>query len=278
LKKLLDFIVGYLGPPGRARGVLAVYWLLLLVSTHTPELGVGEDANQFGMFQVDKTLHVIAFAGLMFLLWRARLAGARASIFFSAVVAICIAVPYALVDEYTQGWVGREVSASDVVAGLIGIVGMFLVVTAAPPRDRVGRLTIMIRVVTAGFVGAYVLMALAPRGNDWFNRFAHLFFQPWPGIDKAGHFYISVVLTLLLAASAPAGVHRPRLGVFLTILAVGLSGPIIETAQSFTGRGAEMADLYAHQVGLLAAMLGLTAFTVGRALRMRHRDRSHPDG
>lgn len=268
----------YLDSPARARGVLGVYWVLLAIGTHVPDLGVGEDANQWGVFQVDKTLHVLAFAGLCWLLFRARVVGVRASVFLSVLVAAFVAGVYALVDEYTQQWTGREISLSDVVAGLIGIVGVFLVIAAGPPRDRTPRLTAVIRVVTAVMATAVVVVALAPEGNHWVNRLARPFFQPWPGIDKAGHFYVSAVLTLLLAVSFPAGVHRPRLGAFLTILVMGLSGPIIETAQSFTGRGVEMADLYAHQVGLLAAMLGLSVLAVGRAFRTRRRRRSPQDG
>ncbi len=278
MKKFFDFIVKYLDSSSHARGVLAVYWVLLLIGTHTPKLGVGEDANQFGMFQIDKTLHVVAFGGLMFLLFRARLMGVGASLFLSAVAAVCLAVPYALVDEYTQGWVGREVSSSDVVAGLIGIVGVFLMITVPPPRDRVRRVTVVLRYLTVGMIALYICAALVPLDKDWLHRLTQQVYRPWPGFDKAGHFYISAVLTLLLAASAPAGVDRPRLGIFLTILAVGLSGPIIETGQLFTGRSADMTDLYAHQAGLLAGMLGLAVFAVGRALRMRHRDRLHPDG
>jgi VanZ family protein len=274
LKSLLE----YLDPPARARRVLAVYWVLLAIGSHLPNLGLGKDSNQFGVFQVDKTLHVLAFSGLTWLLFRARVAGSRSSWIANAIAAACVAGVYAMVDEYTQRWTGRDLSVSDVVAGMIGIVGVFLILTAPPPRDRASGLTVLIRVVTAGLVMAVVVVALAPQGNHWVNRMARPFFQPWPGIDKAEHFYVSAVLTLLLALSSPAGVRRPRRGVLLTILAVGLSGPIIETAQSFTGRGVEMADLYAHQVGLLAAMLGLAVLAVGRAIRMRRRGRSPQDG
>lgn len=249
-----------------ARRVLLVYWILLAIGTHVPHLGVGEDANQIGFFQVDKTLHVIAFAGLAWLLYRARIAGRSASDVTTALVAACIAVIYALADEYTQGWTGREVSYSDVVAGLVGIVGVFLILTAGPPRAKTGRFTRAMRVLTLVAIVGILVIALVPKGNDWVNGLAQPFFQPWPGFDKAGHFYVSAVLTLMLALSQPAGIHHPRRGLFLSILVMGLAGPIIETAQSFTGRGVEMADLYAHQLGLLAAMAALAMLAVFRAL------------
>ncbi len=255
-----------------------MYWVVLSVSTHLPSLDLGEDNNQFGMFQVDKTLHVLLFGGLMFLLWRARLAGTKAANLLNAFAALCLAVVYALVDEYTQRWAGRDVSMSDVVAGLIGIVGVFLVVTAGPPRDRVGPATVVWRCLAFLAVTFFVMMAIAPWGNDLGHWLTHLFFTPWPGIDKAEHFYASAGLTLLMTLSAPAGVHRPAAGIGLTILVIGLSGPIIETGQSMTGRSVDMADLYAHQVGLLTAMVALMVFPVARAVRMRLRNRSHPDG
>lgn len=254
-----------------------VYWVLLFASTHLPSVDLGEENNPFGVFQVDKTLHVVLFGGLMFLLWRARPAGAGPSRLFHGLTALVLAVTYALVDEYTQRWAGRDVSASDVVAGLIGIVGVFLMITAPPARERAGLATALFRGLAFLTLTFFVIAAIAPWGNDLGHWVAHRLVTPWPGIDKAGHFYISALLTLLLAASALAGVHRPVWGVFLTILVMGLSGPIIETGQSMTGRNADLADLYAHQVGLLTAMLALTALPVARALRMRRRDRSLTD-
>ncbi len=265
LKQLIE----QLKSPNRARRVLMVYWVLLAISTHTPDPGLGNEFDPLGMFQLDKGVHVLAFGGLAFLLFCSRILGERASAAGNAFVAALIAGGYALVDEYTQRWAGRTISAGDVLAGMIGIVGVFLAVTAPPPRGRVPWSTKVIRVTAVLAIVFSLVMALAPEGNRWFKEAARPFFVPWPGIDKAGHFYASAVITLILALSQPAGVHRPRMSVLLTILVMGLAGPIIETAQSFTGRGAEMADLYAHQVGLLAAMLALAVLVVGRALRNR---------
>ena len=262
-------ILGYLDSPNRARRVLWVYWALLAVGSHLPGLGVGKDANQFGVFQVDKALHVTAFAGLTFLLYQAKLCGGRASSFANAFTAMVIAAIYALIDEYTQRWTGRDISISDVVAGYIAILGVFLLLTTPKPKRHATSWTRIMRIVTGAAVAFVLVMALAPEGNRWVNQLARPFFQPWPQIDKTGHFYVSAGLTLLIALSYPAGVHRPRLGLFLTILVMGLAGPIIETAQSFTGRSVEMTDLYAHQVGLLAAMAALAAVAVVRALRPR---------
>jgi VanZ family protein len=257
---------------------LAVYWLMLAVGSHMPQLTFGEDTNEISVFQIDKTLHVLAFAGLVFLLFRACLAGRCASVLANALVATCISCCYAVIDEYSQRWVERDVSISDVVAGLIGIFSVFLLITAPPKRLRASRGTLVMRVVVAASFVLILVVALAPDGDTWVNRFARFFFRPWPGMDKPGHFYTAAALTLLLVQASPAGVQRPRLGILVTILVMGLMGPIIETAQSYTGRSVEMADLYAHQVGLLAAMLGLSVLAVGRALRTRCRSRSIQDG
>lgn len=274
LKKLIE----YLKSPSRARRVLMVYWVLLAVSTHMPDPGLGNEFDPLGMFQLDKAIHVLAFGGLALLLFCSRVLGERAAVVGHALVAALIAGAYALVDEYTQRWAGRMISAGDVLAGFIGIVGVFLAVTAPPPRGRAPWSTQAIRIVAVLAIVFIVVMALAPAGNRWFNEAAGPFFVPWPGIDKAGHFYASAVITLILAASFPLGVHRPRHGMIATILVMGLAGPIIETAQSFTGRGAEMADLFAHQLGLFTAMLGLSVLAVGRAVRTHKARRPLEDG
>lgn len=264
--------------PRLSRRVLAVYWVLLAISTHTPDPGLGNEFDPLGMFQLDKAIHVVAFGGLALLLFCSRVLGERAPVISNALAATLIAGSYALVDEYTQGWVGRIISAGDVLAGFIGIIGVFLAVNAPPPRDRALWITRAVRVVGALAIVFFLVMAIAPEGNRWFNGMARPFFQPWPQIDKTGHFYASVVISLLLAASYPLGVRRPRHSIVATILAMGLAGPIIETAQSYTGRGVEMADLYAHQLGLFSAMLGLSVLAISRAIRTHKARRPLQDG
>lgn len=274
LKKL----IAYLKSPGQARRVLLVYWVLLAVSTHTPDPGLGNPIDPLNMFQIDKAIHVLAFGGLALLLFCSRVLGDRASVIGSAVAAVLVAGVYALVDEYTQRWAGRVISAGDVLAGMIGIVGVFLAVNAPPPRERAPWITWAVRVVTVLLIVFVLVLAIAPLGSHWFKEAIKPVVQPWLGIDKDGHYYGSVVVTLLLAASFPLGVHRPRHGIIVTILAIGLAGPIIETAQSYTGRGVEIDDLYAHQLGLFTAMLGLSVLAIGRAIRTRKARRPLEDG
>ncbi len=249
-----------------ARRMLAIYWVLLAIGSHLPALSFGENSNQVGMFQVDKTLHVIGFAGLAWLLFRSKLFGRRVGWFGHAFLATLIAGGYALVDEYTQQWTGRDVSYSDVVAGVIGILGVFVVLTAPRPGRRAGWYVWSCRVLAYAGLAGLAVLAFAPQGNHWIGKVIRMFVRPWPDIDKAGHFYISAAVTLVLSQCYPLGVNRPRLSLFVTILAVGLSGPIIETVQSYTGRSVEMTDLYAHQLGLLAALAALSVLALLRAM------------
>ena len=239
----------------RARRIqLAVYWTLLAIGSHLPQLLIGEKTNQIGVFQIDKTLHVIGFAGLAYLLYRAHLISRDSARFRRALIATIVAGVYALIDEYTQHWTGRNVSFSDIVAGLIGILGVFLILTAPDPKQRADRSTQQCRAITLGAVIVIGILALAP------NRPA------WLGLGPGGHFYAAALLTLLLIRARPAGVHRPGRGVLLSIIAIGLIGPIIESAQPLAGRSAEMANLFAHQLGLLTAMAALTLLAVFKNL------------
>ena len=93
-----------------------------------------------------------------------------------------------------------------------------------------------------------------------------LFTPTWGGIDKYCHFYTAIAMTWLLAAAYPGGMRRPRWGAVVTILVMGLSAPMIEWAQSFTGRGVEAADIFAHEFGFLMALLLWVLVSTGRAL------------
>ena len=254
-----------LSSPLRARRVLLVYWLAMAIGTHWPRLDLFHQEPGITLFQGDKLLHVLGFGGLMGLLFFARLAGRRASDLRHALTALLIAGIYAGVDEYTQQWFERQVSLSDVLAGLVGLVGVYLIILAPARRMRVAGGVRVFRVVTFLSFTFILILELAPQGNRWIQQMAGLVFQPWAGIDKAGHFYVSAVLTLLLAWSSPAGVHRPRQSQALSIVVMGLAGPIIETAQSYTGRSVELADLYAHEVGMFAAMIALAALATRHA-------------
>ena len=71
----------------RSRALLAVYWIALAVGSHWPRLVLFAQEEGEAVFQVDKSLHVLAFAGLTWLMIRAKFAGRRATPAWSTAVA-----------------------------------------------------------------------------------------------------------------------------------------------------------------------------------------------
>ena len=96
---------------------LAVYWPAVFVLTHIP---VPQIAAQSGMS--DKTMHVMAYFSLTFLIWCAVSPYNRAH--WNAakpwIVVLCILV-YAVIDEVLQMPVGRQAEVSDFLANLFGM-------------------------------------------------------------------------------------------------------------------------------------------------------------
>ncbi len=249
--------------PRLARGLLAVYWPALAVATHWPRLDITGGRNQLlhGAVQVDKICHALGFALLAWLLLAARPAGRGASRAVTGLLATLIAAAYAGVDEWTQGPFGRDVGLSDVVASLIGVFGASLLWLTPAHAEAVGsRGWRIVLARLSWIVVAPLATALATlRGIHTvapLRVMIEFITNPALGRDKFAHFILAWALTWLLAAAAPAGRRRPRLGALLTILLMAASAPVIELVQRQTGRGFELADIEAHQRGLLVAMVG----------------------
>lgn len=97
---------------------LAVYWPLVFTLTHIP---VPDIARESGMS--DKTMHVMAYFALTFLVWCVvspyqRVQWNRAKAWW---VLGSVAL-YGAVDEFLQGFVGRSADIDDFIANLFGIV------------------------------------------------------------------------------------------------------------------------------------------------------------
>ena len=96
--------------------LLAVYWILIFTGTHLP----GSSIKSVDIS--DKLMHFTAFAGLSFLLaWSLprKVAGRISGLVLTALVALT----YAVIDEWTQGFVAnRSPSLGDFVADSLGIV------------------------------------------------------------------------------------------------------------------------------------------------------------
>ena len=97
-----------------ARGLLAIYWLLLLVGTHLP----WNSGPRFAQLS-DKVLHFAGFAGLAWLLawmlsFRSELTKTR------SVIVVFICGLYGAIDELTQPLSGRTCEFNDWLADLAG--------------------------------------------------------------------------------------------------------------------------------------------------------------
>lgn len=106
------------------RVAFALYAIALTISTHWPrlQLGVG------GMPAPNKIIHMIAFGGLIFMLWRTRWLG-------DGWLLLGAALAWSLIDELTQGLPGveRTVSWMDLASNWSGIVIVFAWIRALRP-------------------------------------------------------------------------------------------------------------------------------------------------
>ena len=102
---------------------LAVYWSLLFIATHIPIQDLG---HQTGMS--DKTMHWLAYMGLVFFVWLAvspydKVNWRKAKVW----VILAAIVWYGMMDEWLQSYVGRGAEVKDLLADMIGaLVGLGL--------------------------------------------------------------------------------------------------------------------------------------------------------
>lgn len=104
------------GPAMRiATGCLLLYWTAIFIGTHLPAGNVPKLGN-------DKVLHVLAFAGLAFLVaWALPTRVGRAHV--QAMWTLGLIWGYAMIDELTQKFIpGRHCSLGDFVADAAGAV------------------------------------------------------------------------------------------------------------------------------------------------------------
>ena len=97
---------------------LGIYWPMIFWLTHIP---VPDVARQSGMS--DKTMHVLAYFVLTFLIWFA--ISPYEKVQWSkkkAWILLSIIVCYGAVDEFLQGRVGRSADVMDFVADLFGMI------------------------------------------------------------------------------------------------------------------------------------------------------------
>jgi putative peptidoglycan lipid II flippase len=244
------------------RVALILYAIAFAVGTHLP--GVVIVVETPTLIQIDKIIHFCGFAGLAALLFanlppRAR-CGARVVIHPLAALGL---LGYALVDEYTQRWVGRTIDEGDVIANALGILAVYLLVAAPSGLTRwPSFLVTAARSLWLAIVPAATLVAITPQAGALLRRLDPQR-QWWFADDKQGHFVCAMVFTWLLAMACPGTRAKARLSVGITLALMLLSAAPIEWAQAALGRGTpEPADAAAHYRGVLVA-LGVWAGLAG---------------
>jgi putative peptidoglycan lipid II flippase len=245
-----------------ARPATVAYVVLLLVAFHLPEVP-GPDTGP-SIVQLDKVFHVVALGGLTALLVLAKPLGAGAPRRLTLMVAAGLSLGLAWGVEQTQPLTGRSQSFADVVAGLVGILAVYLVAGARPlGRGWLGPIWAA-RGIGLLIVPGLLVATLAPRGGrllfSWFWQLGLPVHD-----DQSLHFALTAGLVGLLALMCPLGRARPRLGAAAVIATAGLAGPGIEWLQIHTGRGSpSLADIWAHMQGLT---VGLTVWALASTAR-----------
>jgi VanZ family protein len=95
---------------------LPAYWVFLFLVLHFPKLKIPDPLPTN-----DRVLHASAFAILAFLFWRFGEAIQRPVSAGFVWLAAAALVPYALVDEYLQQFVGRTTDWRDALANVTGL-------------------------------------------------------------------------------------------------------------------------------------------------------------
>ena len=246
-----------------ARLVLAVYWPLLFAGTHWPNIDIPDMPSHplELVLQFDKTAHVISFGGLMVLLLLANLTGKRLAWPLKCFLAMVICLVYALIDELTQSQVaGRSVASADMIANAVGIIGVYLIARQprrSPPRRIPGwvlwPLILALPFAAAGLLSPSIMSQAIDIKRELWR--AYDLDTGRMRMDYWAHGVFSFVAAAITFAIWPARSHRPRRATLISLLVLLLSGPLVEVAQYFTGRGVQALDVLAHSIGVLAAMV-----------------------
>ena len=112
-----------------ARWLLAIYWPILAIGTHTPQYEL--DPISLGDTGLDTPVHIACLALLTMLLLYVQPANRSPS--RRLAWAVSVATVYAVIDEWTQGWFGRSVELGDLIANFIGIGLVAVVAWVQPP-------------------------------------------------------------------------------------------------------------------------------------------------
>ena len=276
----------------RARLLTAIYWPVLAVGTHYPQIQVLETIGPTAV-QPDKILHFTGYTLLTTLLVYAQPLGRSRTFSTNLVGGTWIVAAYAYLDEATQQMFGRVYSSADLLVNLTAVwcvlVAMLtshsrpadLPVAAISPIRKPPRGNgVQLARASLGIVLPLVILLLF--GRDYAMDLRHLIgylpgITPHPTdlIDAEAHFWGSALAMWLVAGSKLCGQKRFWMSLVIAIVIVGGSGPVIEFIQMLVGRSSEWRDVQAHEWGAVAGLgvyLLFTGLTEGVCfLRRRHR-------
>lgn len=240
--------------PTLARLGLVLYWSTLATLTHWPRLMSSSKAppapnDPVQLLQLDKPIHAGAFGLLACLLIRARLFDRIMESPRNLRLTTLLAVAYAVIDEWTQGFSPeRTVSAGDMLANTMGIVGVYLWFAGVP-----------------GLGGAGLAQPGRPRGLGpgwgWFIAPGLLGLclgvSCWRGLgDGAAGRAVAGVLSFALALAlfralvglGAGGVWRWWLMMGVVVGTIG-AGVVVEAWRMIGGGRMSFSYLFAHHLG-----------------------------
>ncbi len=97
---------------------LLIYWAALFIATHLPIHDLG---HRTGMS--DKTMHVLAYLGLVLFAWLAVSPQSKVNWRKPKVwILLIVVVWYGVLDEVLQSFVGRSAEVGDFVANMVGVL------------------------------------------------------------------------------------------------------------------------------------------------------------
>ena len=237
---------------------LVLYWPMLFVSAHIP---VPEVVRQADMS--DKSLHVLMYMILTFLLWSALKPQSKTNWRHLAPwLTLAIVLVYALCDEYLQRFVaGRSMDAHDLVADLVGAVAALVVVSIFSFWPALLTVTATTIYTLAVFTRAN-LTELLPVTSTVFHLGAHSFFTlQW--------------IACLRSKFAMRRPDRRWLGMSL-IAPLGLL-LVTKASALISGKAFEGWDILAAAVGILGTVAIWSIFARPRVNRAKHHELSRAE-
>ncbi|MEX2213394.1 MAG: VanZ family protein [Phycisphaeraceae bacterium] len=247
-----------------ARPLLAVYWPLLFISTHTKMPGAIDRAmDQVKHWNPDKFMHFGTYGPLTLLVVLAAPLGRKAAFMANLGFACVLVAIYSIVDELTQPLVGRTASAADIMADLWAAAVVFLALMWSHPSRRSTPTRLLASRTAVALLIPLAGIALFQKGFGLALWRLLPSWGPWIRGDVLDHFVCAIALFWLLMTAAPFGESRTKANLTVVSLVILALGPLIEWLQTLLSeRGAELEDVIANTVGVVVA-LGIWLIVAG---------------